>query len=95
MPTVLDTTLVRTPGICGGRLRIDGTRMTVNQIVTLYKQGLTAPQIIERYPQRTLSEIYTVLAWYHAHEAEFDQELAQEAIAEERVAQEIAASRRR
>ena len=95
MPTVLDTTLVRTPGICGGRLRIDGTRMTVNQIVTLYKQGLTGPQIVEHYPQRTLSEIYTVLAWYHAHEAEFDQELAQEAIAEERVAKEIAASRQR
>ncbi len=93
MPTVLDATLVRTPGICGGRLRIDGTRMTVNQIVTLYKQGLTAPQIIERYPQRTLAEIYTVLAWYHAHQTEFDQELAQEAIVEERIAQEIAASR--
>ncbi len=95
MPTVLDTTLVRTPGICGGRLRIDGTRMTVNQIVTLSKQGLTAPQIIEHYPQRTLSEIYTVLAWYHAHQPEFDQELIQEAIVEERVAQEIAASRQR
>ena len=87
--------MLRTPGICGGRLRIDGTRMTVNQIVTLSKQGLTAPQIIERYPQRTLSEIYTVLAWYHAHQAEFDQELAHEAIAEERVAKEIAASRQR
>ncbi|MGA2253282.1 MAG: DUF433 domain-containing protein [Thermoguttaceae bacterium] len=95
MPTVLETTLVRTPGICGGLLRIDGTRMTVNQIITLYKQGMTAPQIIERYPQRTLSEIYTVLAWYHAHQAEFDQELAQEAIAEERAAKEIAALRQR
>ena len=93
MPTVLDTTLVRTPGICGGRLRIDGTRMTVNQIVTLYKQGLTAPQIIEHYPQRTLIEIYTVLAWYHAHQAEFDQELAQEAVREEQIAKEIAAAR--
>jgi uncharacterized protein (DUF433 family) len=95
MPTLLDTTLVRTPGICGGRLRIDGTRMTVNQIVTLYKQGLTAPQIIEQYPHRTLSEIYTVLAWYHAHQAEFDQELAQEAFDDERAIQEIAASRQR
>jgi uncharacterized protein (DUF433 family) len=95
MPTQLDTTLVRTPGICGGRLRIDGTRMTVNQIVTLHKQGLTALQIIESYPQRTLSEIYTVLAWYHAHQAEFDQELAEEAIADERAIQEIAALRQR
>jgi uncharacterized protein (DUF433 family) len=93
MPTVLETSLVRTPGICGGCLRIDGTRMTVNQIVTLEKQGLSAHQIIERYPQRTLSEIYTVLAWYHAHQAEFDGELAKEAAAEERAIQEITASR--
>ncbi|HMO83566.1 MAG TPA: DUF433 domain-containing protein [Lacipirellulaceae bacterium] len=42
MPTVLATTLVRTPGICGGKLRIDGTRMTVNQIVYLHKQGFSS-----------------------------------------------------
>ena len=95
MATVLDTTLVRTPGVCGGRLRIDGTRMTVNQIVTLHKQGLTAEEIVQRYPQRTLSEIYTVFAWYYAHQAEFDQELAQEAIAEEQALRQIAASRHR
>ena len=89
------TTLVRTPGTCGGRLRIGGTRMTVNQIVTLHKQGLSATQIIERYPQRTFSEIYTVLAWYYDHQAEFDRELAQEAIADERAIQEVAAPRQR
>jgi uncharacterized protein (DUF433 family) len=67
--------------------------MTVNQIVTLEKQGLTAFQIVERYPQRTLSEIYTVLAWYYAHQAEFDLELAQEAAAGEKAIHEITASR--
>ena len=75
---MLEVTLVRTPDICGGRLRIDGTRMTVNQIVTLSQQGLTAQQIVDQYPQRTLSEIYGVLAWYHEHKSEFDQELASE-----------------
>jgi uncharacterized protein (DUF433 family) len=89
MPTVLETNLVRTPGVCGGRLRIDGTRMTVNQIVTLHQQGLTPEQIVEQYPQRSLSDIYTVLAWYHANKAEFDKELAEEAAAEERARQTI------
>ena len=78
MPTLLDVTLVRTPGTCGGKLRIDGTGMTVNQIVTLYKQGLSAEEIVEQYPHRTLREIYGVLAWYHEHKEEFDQELAEE-----------------
>ncbi len=89
MPTVLDTKLVRTPGICGGRLRIDGTRMTVNQIVTAHNQGFRAEQIVEQYPQRTLSEIYAVLAWYHANKDEFDKELAAEAAAEQRAREEI------
>ena len=79
MSTMLDVMLVRAPDICGGKLRIDGTRMTVNQIVTLYQQGLTAEQIVEQYPQRALSEIYGVLAWYHEHKTEFDEELAAEA----------------
>lgn len=61
--------------------------MTVNQIVTLHKEGLTASQMVERYPQRTLQEIYTVLAWYHAHQAEFDRELAEEAMADEQAGQ--------
>ena len=85
MSTTLDVTLVRTPDICGGRLRIDGTRMTVNQIVIMHRQGFTAEQIVEQYPQRTLSEIYGVLAWYHAHKSEFDQELSEEARHEESV----------
>jgi uncharacterized protein (DUF433 family) len=93
MPTVLETSLVRTPGICGGCLRIDGTRMTVNQIVALSKSGLTAAQIVEQYPQRTLEEIHTVLAWYYAHQAEFDKELAIEAAADEQARREYAASR--
>ena len=83
MPTILATSLVRTPDICGGRLRIDGTRMTVNQIVALHKQGLSADDIVAQYPQRSLSEIFTVLAWYHANKDEFDEELAAEASMDE------------
>jgi len=93
MSTILETNLVRTPGICGGRLRIDGTRMTVNQIVTLHNQGLAADQIVEQYPQRTLAEIFAVLAWYHAHKAEFDRELAAEAEAEERIRAQLEQAR--
>jgi uncharacterized protein (DUF433 family) len=83
MPTILATSLVRTPNICGGRLRIDGTRMTVNQIVALHRQGLTADDIVAQYPQRSLSEVFTVLAWYHANKEEFDGELAREAAADD------------
>ena len=39
MSTALETLLVSLPTICGGRLRIEGTRITVNQVVICYKQG--------------------------------------------------------
>lgn len=89
MPTILATNLVRTPDVCGGRLRIEGTRTTVNQIVTLHRQGLSAEDIIAQYPQRSLSEIFTVLAWYHANKTEFDEELVAEAAAEESARREM------
>ena len=43
--------LVRTPDVCGGRLRLEGTRMTVNQIITLFKQGSSVEEILEQYPR--------------------------------------------
>jgi uncharacterized protein (DUF433 family) len=87
MSTVLATTLVRTPGVCGGRLRIDGTRMPVGRLVLLYKEGHSPEQIIENYPHLSGREVYAVLAWYHEHREEFDAELEAEA-AEDRAAYE-------
>jgi uncharacterized protein (DUF433 family) len=79
--------LVRTPDVCGGRLRLEGTRMTVNQIITLFKQGSSVEEILEQYPQRTLSEIHSILSWYFDHKDEFDRELAEEAAAEEEMSE--------
>jgi uncharacterized protein (DUF433 family) len=90
MSTVLATNLVRTPGICGGRLRIDGTRMTVNQIITLHKQGLSAEEIVTQYPRRSLREIYAVFAWYHDNKEEFDKQLAAETVEEETARRQLA-----
>jgi uncharacterized protein (DUF433 family) len=93
MSTILETNLVRTPGVCGGRLRIDGTRMTVNQIVTLHRQGLTPAEILAAYPHLTDSQVYTVIAWYYDHREEFDAELAAEAEADEAAARAHHAAR--
>jgi uncharacterized protein (DUF433 family) len=74
----LDTMLVRSPDVCGGRLRIDGTRVTVLQIATLYKRGESAEEIAQSFPQLNLSQVYAALAYYHANRAEIEQELASE-----------------
>jgi uncharacterized protein (DUF433 family) len=76
----LGTLLVRSPNVCGGRLRIDGTRMTVNQVVVWYKQGYTPEEIADQYPHLTLAQIYTALAYYHANRDQIESELAAEQI---------------
>ncbi len=78
MATTLDSMLVRTPEVCGGRIRIDGTRITVHRIATLYKQGQSAEDIAQSYPHLSLVQIYTALAYYHAGRDEIDGELAAE-----------------
>lgn len=76
MPMTLDALLVRTPDVCGGRIRIDGTRITVHRIATLYKQGQSAEDIAQTYAHLSLGQVYTALAYYHANRAEIDSELA-------------------
>jgi len=74
----LDALLARTPNVCGGRLHIDGTRVTVLQVATLYKRGETPEEIAQNFPQVNLSQVYAALAYYHANRAEIEQELADE-----------------
>ena len=76
MTVTLDAMLVKTPDVCGGRIRIDGTRITVHRIATLYKQGQTAEDIAQTYPYLSLGQIYAALAYYHANRQQVEHELA-------------------
>ena len=77
MTVTLDAMLVKTPNICGGRLRIDGTRITVQRIATLYKQGQTAEDIVQTYPHLSYSQVYVTLAYYHENQAQIEVKLAE------------------
>ena len=85
MSVEIGTLLVRSPDVCGGRLRIDGTRMTVNQLVVWYKQGYTPEEIADQYPHLTLAQVYTALAYYHANRDEIEVDLAAEKIEADRL----------
>jgi uncharacterized protein (DUF433 family) len=78
MSTAINTLLASSPDVCGGRLRIDGTRITINQIATLYKQGYNAEEIAEQYPHLTMAQVYAALAYYHANQAEIEADLVAE-----------------
>jgi uncharacterized protein (DUF433 family) len=78
MSTEISSLLVSTPDVCGGRLRIDGTRVTVNDIVVLYQQGHSAEEISDEYPQLKLAQVYAALAYYHANRDEIEADLESE-----------------
>ncbi len=85
MSTQIGTLLVSSPEVCGGRLRIEGTRITVNQIVVWYKQGYSPEEIADQYPQLTLAQVYAALAFYHANKEEVEADLTAEKVEAERL----------
>lgn len=66
--------IVQTAGVRGSRPRIEGTRITVMDIVALERTGLSPEQMCTYYSSRplTLAEVYSALGYYHDHKAEID-----------------------
>ena len=89
MSIALDTLLVATSDVCGGRIRIDGTRVTVNQIAICYRRGLAAEDIVEQYPHLSLASVYAALAYYHANADEVHAALDQEAAEADRLMRQL------
>jgi len=63
-----------TPGVRGGRPCIDGTRITVMDIVKLERMGLLPDEMRTHYASRplTLAEVHAALTYYYDHKVEID-----------------------
>lgn len=70
--------ITKTPGVCGGKACIDDTRIRVNNVVWLHKEGVAPGQILERYPDLSLAQVHAALAYYYDHVEEIEAELANE-----------------
>src|SRR5438128_2252300 len=65
-----------TPDIAGGKPRIAGHRITVQDIVIWHERlGKTPDEIAAEY-DLTLAEVYAALAYYFDHRAEIDQSIS-------------------
>lgn len=65
--------IVSTPGICGGKPRIDGTRLTVQFLAGFIDDAAwTVAQICADYGLNA-AQVYAAWAYYHEHQAAFDQ----------------------
>ncbi|MEH2251536.1 DUF433 domain-containing protein [Nostoc sp.] len=67
-----------TPGVCGGKPRIAGHRIRVQNIVIWHERmGLSPHEIVYYYPSITLADIYAALAYYHDHPDDITQQIAE------------------
>lgn len=72
----LDQHIEITPGIAGGKPRIAGHRITVQNIAVWHERlGRSADEIATEY-DLTLADVYAALAYYFDHRGEIDQAIA-------------------
>ncbi len=79
MKNLIEETIIQhieiTPGTCGGKPRISGRRITVQNIVIWHERmGLSADEIATEY-ELELSDVYAALTYYHDHRAEINESI--------------------
>ena len=71
----LDEHIAITPGILGGKPRIAGHRISVEDIAVWHnKMGRAVEEIADTY-NLSLSDVYAALAYYHDHREEIDKSI--------------------
>src|SRR5262245_39650833 len=70
--------IVSTPGVRGGKPRIDGHRITVADVAVWHERmGMSPDEIVSNYPSITLSDVYSALAYYFENRERIDSDIAE------------------
>lgn len=69
--------IVKTPDVCGGDARIDGSRIRVIDIVIPYRIGKTPEEIVDMYPHINLAAVHAALSYYFSNREEIEKEEAE------------------
>jgi len=79
MESVISEHIEVTPGMCGGKPRIAGHRIRVQDIVVWHERmGLSPDEIVSEHPGISLADVYAALAYYHDHIEEIRQQIQQD-----------------
>lgn len=62
-----------------GVIRIQGTRVTLETVLTTFRNGATAEEIAQGYPSVSLAAVYQVLGYYLSHRDDLDRYIADSA----------------
>jgi uncharacterized protein (DUF433 family) len=61
-----------------GRIRVGGTRVFLELVVSAHEDGLTPEQIAERFDALTLADVHGAIAYYLRHRSEVEVYLAEQ-----------------
>jgi uncharacterized protein (DUF433 family) len=79
MSNSANTHIEITPGVCGGKPRIAGHRIRVQDIALWHDfQGLSPEEILGRFPQLSLAQVHAALAYYFDHRRQIQQEIQED-----------------
>lgn len=71
----LDQRIERDDGVCGGKPRIAGHRITVQDIVVWHERmGKSVDEIADEH-DLPLADVYTALAYYFVHREDIDRSI--------------------
>ena len=79
IPSPVRTCIESQPGVCGGKPCIAGTRIRVQDVFVWHElQGQSADEIVSRFPQLTMADVYAALSYYWDHRDEIQRDMQAE-----------------
>ena len=71
--------ITKDPEVCGGKACIDGTRISVADIVCLLDEGYTPDRMLNVFATPlTLSQVHAALTYYYDHKEEIEASFAED-----------------
>ncbi len=74
----IDAMIEASPGICGGRARIAGTRVPVHRVARYHRLGYSPEEMLSLLNSLSLAQIYAALAYALANPDEIQSALREE-----------------
>lgn len=79
IPSSVRTCIESQLGVCGGKPCIAGTRIRVQDVFVWHElQGQSADEIVSRFPQLTMADVYAALSYYWDHRDEIQRDMQAE-----------------
>jgi len=55
-----------------GAVRVRGTRVLLDTVITAFRMGYSAEEIVNQYPTLKLADVYSVIGYYLRNQPEID-----------------------